>query len=420
MNDIVNSLRNISPVAFEVGMEKIKGKREDDYFEAGAIVYTPISLIDEIFDNIPAIKEEKFDVKIAVVYTIEMAFNLVRRRFTNITMIVGTHDEKLKGMCDKINIKYIVIEIDEEQNMPKFDVVVGNPPYQDSNKTNSDKLWPIFIEVGLSLLKKDGVISFITPDTWTSGTRSVCATGRKNILADLFLTKKLAFISFDVAKFFPGTGSTFSYWIVKNNTQCQSCKTTIKTKDELFTADLSNLLALPKNINEIELDIFSKVVNSFSNLPRFWFKFVDGRDIDYTENKNSTHPYRYINVGYNYPDMYGDKPNRNNEPKIHLRYLGSSYSFDLDISGKLNIMHNGRIFLLGDTPVTETGVDSFFNSSLIKFLVHRNKRHHRNNEPKIINMIPLIDLTHTWTDDELYKHFELTNKEIKYIETNVE
>lgn len=49
----------------------------------------------------------------------------------------------------------------------KFDVVIGNPPYQDSsNAAKNVKLWPKFIKRSIELLKPNGFISLITPDSW--------------------------------------------------------------------------------------------------------------------------------------------------------------------------------------------------------------------------------------------------------------
>ena len=36
-----------------------------------------------------------------------------------------------------------------------------------------------------------------------------------------------------------------------------------------------------------------------------------------------------------------------------------------------------------------------------------------------MNTLPILDLARTWTDAELYSHFNLTQEEIEYIETNV-
>lgn len=46
----------------------------------------------------------------------------------------------------------------------KFDVIVGNPPYQDGTKEGGqNKIYNMICKKSLSLLKKDGVMAFITP-----------------------------------------------------------------------------------------------------------------------------------------------------------------------------------------------------------------------------------------------------------------
>jgi len=34
-------------------------------------------------------------------------------------------------------------------------------------------------------------------------------------------------------------------------------------------------------------------------------------------------------------------------------------------------------------------------------------------------MFPAVDINRSWTDEELYAHFELTQEEIEYVEANV-
>ena len=37
----------------------------------------------------------------------------------------------------------------------------------------------------------------------------------------------------------------------------------------------------------------------------------------------------------------------------------------------------------------------------------------------MVRALPKLDLTRTWTDQELYAHFGLTDEEIRYIEEQV-
>ena len=46
----------------------------------------------------------------------------------------------------------------------KFDVIIGNPPYQGSGGSNH--LWPKFIQKSISTIKDGGWLAYITPDKW--------------------------------------------------------------------------------------------------------------------------------------------------------------------------------------------------------------------------------------------------------------
>ena len=153
-------LHNYIQTKFDYLMERCEKRRNDKDFVAYKIPYTPVELVDEILDAVPPIKEKKFDVRIGVFYTIEIAFNLLHRGFTDVIVIVGEQDDVIEESCAKVGAKYKVINIDEEQNMPKFDVTVGNPPYQ-----GNAQLHQRFFNMAVDITKPGGVVGFLQPAT---------------------------------------------------------------------------------------------------------------------------------------------------------------------------------------------------------------------------------------------------------------
>ena len=97
----------------------------------------------------------------------------------------------------------------------KFDVVIGNPPYQggDLGKAVYKSLWPLFWAKSFSLVKPGGVISLITPLTWCAPTSDLAKKdaieGETRLWKVFEKYSTLADVT-TVKNFFPGVGSSFS------------------------------------------------------------------------------------------------------------------------------------------------------------------------------------------------------------------
>jgi len=301
----------------------------------------------------------------------------------------------------------------KSKNKMVFDVIVGNPPYQ-SSKENSDQLWPLFAEKVIGLVKQNGHVCYILPDTWTSGTRSVMISGRKNLLTEVLNEVDVKVLNFDVKKYFPGIGSGFSA-LVLQNTKTKS-KTKFVTPNGQFLFDIQGLKYIPKNIDKVTLDIVKKVTNHKSNC--VYFKFYGKTpNLDLVDQKDKGHQFEFSNTSSNHSTKWGNIAGQGfGKKKIIYAYMGSKQKFEYDVVGNKSLMYNGRAYEL-DVDATEDGLKSYFESKIVKF-INRDKWS-QYNEPKILNLLPVIDFTKTWTDQELYNYFNLTQEEIVHLEKNL-
>jgi adenine-specific DNA-methyltransferase len=138
-------------------------------------VFTPNEIVNKMLDMLPKnVFEEKSDLKWLEPsvgdgnFVVEI---LKRKRNVNITCI-----EIYKPYCNAFSkkTKLNVLNMDFLEFNPthKFDIIIGNPPYQKPNKKNKksrggkSQLYMIFLQKCIELLNPDGYLLFIHPSNW--------------------------------------------------------------------------------------------------------------------------------------------------------------------------------------------------------------------------------------------------------------
>ena len=301
-----------------------------------------------------------------------------------------------------------------EWGLDGFDLVVGNPPYQTENnstitKTSSNvKLWRIFIEKSLKILKKSGFLNFVTPSSWASGTKN--PHNSTNLFNDIFNMKNTIFISFDVNHYFSKIGVDFSYYLIQND----SYKGLTKLKcDSIITEiDLSNFNLLPKIVNNKIFSILNKL-----SVDKFTFK-MDRKDhykgslnISITDEFNIP-----VYCGPSKGILYSDKSSPYFKlPKIFTHRISSLKMLN-DENCEISTNYS-QVYILENG---ENGkyASELFETKFYKFL-YKLFQYTQYNECITLNQLPKIDLSKSWTDKELYEYFNLTQEEIQLIEDTI-
>jgi len=326
-----------------------------------------------------------------------------------------------KGLCEKSNI-YLADTLNdfpEELKDMKFDIVIGNPPYQDGNSNEeANKLWPKFIKIGMDILNDGGILSMITPQSWMLPTADV-GKGKSgiHIFKDVFQPNNLIFANInsdDIKnKYFPKVGSTFSWYICKKESYKGS--TILVTHTGIQNVSISGLHGLPKICSSESISINKKMVSHDSV-----FEFIDqNHNLNGNEQEQQDDIYKYRcfhTHGNGVTWRYGDHENPYiKTPKVLITMSGkyeAVYNYEDGFS-------NMCVALVLNTEKEALNAVSLFNSSLYRFYIDSNKFSGFNPRKIIIAHFPKLDLTRSWTDQKIYGYFNLTKEEIELIEESV-
>jgi hypothetical protein len=298
-------------------------------------------------------------------------------------------------------------------NSMKFDVIIGNPPYQ-APKKGDYSFWARFVDGGYKILNDNGYMSMIIPAGWMSPTNDI-RQGQRSVMRDIFAKENTSYINIDPdlgKKYFPGIGQKFTWFLLKKG---QYSSTKIDFGNSIIDVDLSKMPMLAKETDSVNLGILSKLSAnadkweftrcimkeswddvSFDPLPDYLPR-INGNSnhldkVAYLKNKCKYHDYK----------------------KVVLPYNGSDYKFVVD-DGSMGCT-NAYVMTLSESDLIESAV-TYFTHPLLHW-VGKNK-FTQYNEGALINSVSKIDLTKKVTKESIYQLYNLTQKEIDYVEVSV-
>ena len=291
----------------------------------------------------------------------------------------------------------------ELDNTMKFDVVVGNPPYQGNNdkgtkQPKSHNLWSKFAEQGINLVKDNGYIAFVTPDSWMSPNSQVLKTFKEN---------SLTWVSTNVSKYFT-VGSSFTAWILQKN---QNTKT---VSIDGLSVNLNTLNYLPRDFSKT-YPIHDKVVNS--KHPKLSVTcdttcHSDHKHGKLSDTQDSVFKYKTWHTN---AQIRFSKIKSKDFDKNKIIWTLSGYFKPFYDNGKFGTTEVCQYIVVADQTEADQ-ILSYLNSKLYNFLISTGKWSGFLNG-KLLCSLPKL-ANKTWTDKQLYKHFGLTQEEIDYVESN--
>jgi hypothetical protein len=265
----------------------------------------------------------------ARVFNTELLPKLIEYKNDNVTLVLensivlNVAKLILQKYTQSVTLKTVNEFLDDNneyfKNM-KFDVIVGNPPYQEEvGPSKTEPIWHLFVEKCFNHLKSNGYLSLIHPNGWRN------VDGRFKKVQKLLLSKDIQYLEMhsvqDGMKTF-GASTAYDYYVLINREYSGS--THIKFDDGTDGEyDISNMEFIPNsNLDKIRL----LVTDNGDETVEMMYSCDYHTQRDYMNKEKSseyTYPCVYSVVGDGEPTFYYSNTNQKGHFGIPKLILGN-------------------------------------------------------------------------------------------------
>lgn len=319
-------------------------------------------------------------------------------------------------------------------NEMKFDVIIGNPPYQLSDggaQASAIPLYHKFVQQAKKLRPK--YLSMIIPSRWFAGGKGLDEF-RDQMLNDNSIREIHDFLN--ASDCFPGVdikgGVCFFLWDRDNKGLCkvsthESNAIVSVAERPLLEKDTDIFVrynqAIPtlhkvKDFNEKSFSLLVSTRKPFGFATNF--KFYEKTDFDgsvkiYANNKD---------IGYIKKSLVTLNQQWIDKHKLFVPYAIGSGDSKTDVIKTIYASPNSccteTYLVVGPFGSKEEceNVQSYINTKFFHFLITLRKNTQHTTKP-VYQFVPIQDFSEKWTDEKLYKKYNLTEEEINFIELTV-
>ena len=338
---------------------------------------------------------------------------------------------------------YNFIHCNEENNKAlferlrdmKFDVIIGNPPYQLSDGGNAASAKPLYhLFVGQAKRLNPRYITMIIPARWFSGGKGLDSF-RDEMLCDTRIRILHDFL--DAGESFPGVeikgGICYFLWDRDNVGKCQ-----INTHK-----NHSIISSMERNLKEGNADVFIRYNQAIPILHKVQSKkektmdqqvssrkpFGFATNFDNYEKRNfhgGIKIYARGEVGYVSKKLITTNTELLNKIKVYVPAVFGEGSGGL-VPDRIKpiIAHEPscctETYLIAgsfDSVEQANNLKKYMETNFFHFLIAL-KKNTQHATRSVYSFVPVQDFTQEWTDAKLYKKYGLTKEEINFIESMI-
>lgn len=310
----------------------------------------------------------------------------------------------------------------------KFDVIIGNPPYQVKDGGAQSSAKPVYHDfVNLAKSLKPNYICMITPSRWFSGGKGLDEF-RDSMLNDLSIRQIHDYPT--ASECFPNVeikgGVNYFVWNKDHQGDCLICtykknnliskmERPLKEENTDIFIRYNDAISIFRKVRELSEESFSVLIS-----PRKPFGLATNYKIDKSKNENLIKLYKNRGVEYLAKDEIISNKDWVNKHKVIIPYAIGSGDGKTDkinpIYSEPNSACTETYIVIGpfEDKKTCNNVMSYINTRFFHFMLTLRKNTQHATKGTYL-YVPLQDFSKPWTDDELFIKYNLNEKEIKYI-----